>query len=184
VDLFRVFDWDGASLGRQRAGPLFVARGRQGAGRHDAPALYAAWYCAREAVSAIAESIQFLRGQVLTNRDFIRAGGTTKALVRVRLDDSLKLIDLDRASELAARGLRPSQVATMRRPTTQRIAASIFTEGADGILWWSTLEAEWTNVTLFHERALPHVALVSRPRRLSTDLPEVQQAAEHLGVRI
>lgn len=184
MELFRVFDWDGFSLGRRPGGPLFVARARQGAGRHDAPNLYGAWYGSREAVSAIAESIQYLRGHVLTDRDFTRVGGTTKALVGLRLDPSLRLVDLDNASELVARGLRPSQVATTRRIVTQAIAASVFKEGADGMLWWSTLDAEWTNLTLFYERALPHVAIALPPRSLSTELPEVQLAAQHLGLRI
>ena len=103
MNLFRVFDWDGSSLGRREGGPLFVARGRQGAGRHDAPASYGAWYCARDAVSAVAESIQYLRGHVLTEEDFLRLAGTTKAIVSLHLDDSLKLVDLDDPSELAAR---------------------------------------------------------------------------------
>ncbi len=183
MDLFRVFDWDGSSLGRREGGPLHVARPRQGAGRHDSPALYGAWYCSREAVSAVAESIQYLRGQVLTDDDFLRAGGSAKALVTLQVNDALDLVDLDDPSELAARRLRPSRVATMRRPVTQRVAASIFDEGAGGLLWWSTLDAEWANVTLFHERALPHVSIAAPPRKLSTGMVEVRQAAAFLGIR-
>lgn len=184
MEFFRVFDWDGASLRRAEGGPLFVARHRQGAGRHDAPALYGAWYCSRTAVSAVAESIQYLRGHVLSDEDFHRAGGFTKALVGFSLDDDLPLVDLDEPSQLVSRGIRPSQVATMRRSVTQRIAAAIFEEGAGGLLWWSTLEAEWTNVMLFYERALPAVSIAAPPRRLSTRLTEVQQAAQQLGIRI
>ena len=71
----------------------------------------------------------------------------------------------------------------MRRSVTQRIAASVFEEGAGGLLWWSTLEAEWANVTLFHERALPHVSIAAPPRTLTTGMPEVRQAAAFLGIR-
>lgn len=183
MELLRVFDWDGSSLGRREGGPLHVARARQGAGRHDSPAMYGAWYCSREAISAVSESIQYLRGHVLTDDDFLRAGGRAKALVTLRVDAALDLVDLDDPSELAARRLRPSRVATMRRPVTQRLAASIFEEGAGGLVWWSTLEAEWANVTLFHERALPHVSIAVAPRRLSTEMSEVQQAAAFLGIR-
>jgi len=183
MELFRVFDWDGSSLSRREGGPLHVARARQGAGRHDAPAMYGAWYCSREPVSAVAESIQYLRGQALTDADFLRVGGTAKALVTLRADAALTLVDLDDPSELASRRLRPSRVATMRRQTTQRIAASIFEEGATGLLWWSTLEAEWANVTLFHERALPHVSIAAPPRKLSLAMAEVRQAAAFLGIR-
>jgi hypothetical protein len=184
VRLFRVFDWNGSALGRTPGGPLVVARARQGSGRHDAPAMYGAWYCSREAVSAVAECIQYLRGHVLSDADFGRVGGTTKAIVSLRVDDALDIVNLDDPSQLVSRRLRPSQVATMRRTVTQKIAASVFEEGAAGLEWWSTLEAEWSNVTLFYERALRHVVLETPPRRLSVRLPEVQQAAHHLGIRI
>ena len=67
---------------------------------------------------------------------------------------------------------------------TQRIAGSIFDEGAGGLLWWSTLEAEWTNLTLFYERALRYVSMMAPPRRLALRLGEVQQAADLLGIQI
>lgn len=161
-----------------------MARSRQGAGRHDAPALYGAWYCSRHPVSAVAEAIQYLRGQDLTDDDFLRHGARTKALVGLRLHEASYLVDLDDPSQLVMRRVRPSQVATLRRTVTQRLAASIFGEGAAGMMWWSALEAEWTNVTLFYERVLASVAIVQPPRPLSIGIPEVQQAAEHLGIQI
>ena len=182
MDLFRVFDWDRTSLGPSEGGPLFVARDRQGAGRHDSPGHYGAWYCSRVALSAVAESIKSLRGNALADRDFVRPGGVVTALVRLRLDDEADVVDLDDPPELTARNIRPSQVATTRRSVTQRIAQSIFRERAAGLSWWSTLDADWTNVTLFHERALPHIVVAATPRVLSTRLPEVQAAAEHLGI--
>ncbi len=184
MQLFRVFDWDGATLGRAHGGPLFVARARQGTGRHDAPSLYGAWYCSRIAVSAVAESLQYLRGHLVNDADFTREGGTTKALVRLDVDDRLALVDLDDPAQLVTRRIRPSQVATMRRATTQTIAASIFNEGRAGLEWWSTLNAEWINVTLFHERALSQTSVPSAPQKLSVKLAVVQHAAEHLGIRI
>lgn len=184
MDLFRVFDWHGSSIGSAQGGPLFVARHLQGSGRHDAPDKYGAWYCSRDAVAAVAESIKFLRGQSVRDRDFVRADDTRKTLVGLRLDHALSLVDLDDPLELAARQIRPSHVATSRRAVTQRIASSIFDEGAGGLLWWSTLEAEWTNVTLFYERALPHVSIVAHPRRLSIRLREVKEAAERIGIQV
>jgi hypothetical protein len=184
VEIFRVFDWDGSSLGRTPHGPLFVARAGQGAGRHDVPAKYGAWYCSRQAVSAVAECIQYLRGHSLRDADFLRAAGAAKALVSLLLDDRVRLVDLDDPAELTDRRLRPSEVATMRRAVTQRIAGSLFDEGGLGFSWWSTLDAEWTNVTLFYERALPHASILAPPRRLTTRLPEVAQAAEQLGILI
>ena len=183
MDLFRVFTWDGSSTGATERGPLFVPRATQDSGRHDAPDRYGAWYCSRDAISAVAESIQFLSGRVLRDRHF-DIGGSAKALVGFSLDDEVSLLDLDDSLELAARRLRPSQVATGQRAVTQRIARSIFDEGAAGFLWWSTLEGGWSNVTLFHERALPHISIAARPKRLSIRLPEVKEAVERIGVRI
>ena len=166
-------------------GPLFVSRVGQGKGRHDAPDRYGAWYCSRHRASAVAETIRFARGTVLEDLDFARPDGAVRALVELSLDDeALGLLDLDDPLELAARRLRPSQVATGQRTVTQQIARDIFDEGAAGFLWWSTLDGGWTNVTLFHERALPHVSIVARPRKLSIRLPEVQEAANRIGVRI
>lgn len=184
MQCFRVFDWDGSSLGRSERGPFFIARGRQGAGRHDAPAIYGAWYCSLDAVSAVAECIQYLRGHVLRDADFSRVGGTTKAIVRLHVDDRLELVNLDDPVQLVKRHLPPSQVATMRRAVTQQIAASVFQEGAAGLQWWSTLDAEWTNVTLFCERAIARVSMPKPPQKLSIRLPVVQQAARHLGIEV
>lgn len=184
MELFRVFDWDGASADRRRGGPLYVARERQGSGRHDAPAMFGAWYCARTAISAIAESIQYLRGHVLQSDDFRRTGGLTKAIVALDLDDDAGIVDLDDPPQLVGRSIRPSQVATLRRTVTQAIAVMIFREGAVGLSWWSTLDAEWTNVTMFHERALRHISLASAPEALSLRMADVRLAAQHLGIEI
>lgn len=183
--LFRVFAWDGASQGDGNGGPLFVPRGRQGAGRHDVPSLFGALYCSRDAISAIAESVKHLRGRTLTDLDFAVPPTFAKTLVELRLDDRAPhVVDLDEPTDLLARALRPSRVATRRRPVTQRMAAAIFDEGAAGLQWWSTLDAEWTNVTLFYERAATHVRVVTPPRKLTTEMLELRQAAHHLGISI
>jgi hypothetical protein len=133
-------------------------------------------------VSAVAEAIQFLRGHTLEEADFVRPDGARKALVRLLVDDRLRLIDLDDPRELVARTLRPSRVATGRRAETQSIAVSVFDEGAAGLLWWSTLEAGWSNVTLFYERVTPHVRVGEGPMPLTKQLVLVREAAERLGV--
>lgn len=181
--LYRVFDWDGAALGHGPGGPLHVARAQQGAGRHDAPAHYGAWYCSRVAVAAVAECLQVFRGQALVDEDFERRGGLRKAIATLDADDRLRVIDLDDPSALLRRRLRPSQVATPRRDVTQRFARSIFREGAAGLGWWSVLNADWAHVTLFHERARSRVTLASPPEPLSTALPLVRDAAAQIGVR-
>jgi hypothetical protein len=184
VQLFRVIHWDGHSLGRRGAGPLHVPRAHQGAGRHDAPDLYGAWYCTTTPVAAIAERIQPLRGQTLTDDDFRRLGQLTLSLVTLTIDPDVRLVDLDDPAQLLTRELRPSRVASRRRLVTQQMARRIYQEGAGGMLWWSTLSAEWINVTLFYERVMRAVSVVAPPRPLSTAMAEVRAAAEDLGVRI
>jgi hypothetical protein len=182
VRLFRVFDWDGVSGAHQDGGPLFVARDRQGVGRHDAPALYGAWYCSRSAVSAVAELLQPLRGHRVDDGDFTRLDGRHKALVELEFNERLAVVDLDDPAELLGRRLRPSRVATLQRAVTQATAAAIFREGAAGLAWWSTLNADWGHVTLFFERAVRHASIRTPPVRLSVDLPAVRDAAAHLGI--
>ncbi len=184
MDLFRVFDWDGSSLGRVEGGPLFVPRALQGRGRHDNPARYVAWYCSRDSVSPIAEWLQAFRARTISDDDFMVVSGRAKALVHLEIDHDIALIDLDDPAELSKRRWRPSHVATPRRAETQRMAAALFDEGVTGMAWWSTLNADWANVTLFYERALPHVRLTARPRRLSTRDPQVREAAARLEVAL
>ena len=184
MKLFRGIHWDGQSTGRRGAGPLFVPRPHQGAGRHDAPDLYGAWYCTTDPVAAIAERIQPFRGQVLEDADFVRLGNLTLALVTIEVRDSVQLVDLDDPAQLVARTWRPSMVATRRRTVTQQLARALFEEGVAGFSWWSTLAAEWTNVTLFYERVIAATRVLGAPRPLSTAMPEVRRAAQDLGVRI
>jgi len=179
MTLYRVFPW----APRRFVRPLDVPRERQGANRHDNPDLYTALYLSRDAVSAIAEAIQAFRGRTLSDRDFERSEDRRLALAT--LDDSAvpPLVDLDDPAVLVAHGWRPSQVATRQRATTQGIARGLFQEGAAGCAWWSALEAEWTNVTLFGRRGGP-MRLAAATEPLSVTHPGVIAAAARLGVSL
>ena len=99
-------------------------------------------------------------------------------------DDALPaLVDLDDPATLVERRLRPSVVATGSRGVTQRIAGDAFDDGAIGLSWWSTLEASWTNVTLFRER-LAELPRLVEATALTLDHPALIEAAERLGVGI
>jgi hypothetical protein len=78
-----------------RGGPLFVPREYQGAGRHDSPGRYGAFYAARTPVAAVAETIQAFRGRDLSPEDLERSDGTR--LMLAAFDDSglETLLDLD-----------------------------------------------------------------------------------------
>jgi hypothetical protein len=94
-------------------------------------------------------------------------------------------LDLDDPAVLTERGWRPSRVASRDRSVTQPMAVRAYTEGALGLSWWSTLDAAWTNVTLFAERTIATASLtVVSTERLSVRHPAVQAAAAHLGIPI
>ena len=63
-----------------------MPRDRQGAGRHDSPGRYGAFYTARSEVAAVAESIQAFRGRDLSADDLELADGSRLTLAR--LDDT------------------------------------------------------------------------------------------------
>ena len=130
----------------------------------------------------MAERIQRFRGQVLDDADLRLIGGARLALATFEDAALDRLVDLDDATELVHRDLRPSMVATRDRTVTQRIALQVFEEGMLGLCWWSTLEASWTNVTLFAERAAPLLVPLGPPEVLSVGLPVVQSAAQRIGV--
>jgi hypothetical protein len=184
VRLWRVFPWDPAADAAHRGHPLWVPRTFQGAGRHDNPDLYGALYLSEDPVAAMAEHIAHLRGQALQDDDLERSG-LRLGLVPLDADVDGRLWDLDEPRVLAARRLRPSQVATRVRSTTRRWAADLFRSRPrkDGIRWWSTLEATWLHVTLF-DRALTRTAPARPPEALRLSHAVVRDAASAVGVRI
>lgn len=181
--LYRLFPYRPEAGPRDEGGPLYVPRVYQGAGRHDNPDRYGAMYASREPVSVVAELLWRFRDRPVTEV-FLRWEGLPYALAR--LDDSALpgLLDLDDPRNLAARGLRPSGVATRDRERTQPLAVALYDEGLPGFEWWSTLEASWINVTLFADRAVGRLRPAAVPEPLSLDHPAVREAAELSGVRL
>ena len=132
----------------------------------------------------MAEALQFFRGHSLTTADLRRPGGRTSALATLELAEGLSLVDLDDPESLLTRGLRPSRVATGERDVSQQIARGVYSEGAAGLSWWSTIEASWTNLTLFDERCRRALTVAGRPVLLTTKSPELRAAAERLGIAV
>ena len=130
-------------------------------------------------MSAIVEQLARFRGNVLVS-GMLRRRGLPLALATLELDDRARLVDLDGPQVLAARGLRPSLVATRRREHTQPQALSIHADGADGLRWWSTFESLWMNLTLF-DRAAGRLR-VRDVRALGRDHPALGEALEVLGI--
>ena len=182
--LYRVFRaFDGVAP-MARGGPLFVPRDRQGAGRHDHPGHYGAFYAARSPVAAVAETIQAFRGRDLSPDDLELADGSHLTLATFDDADLASLVDLDEPAVLVEEGWRPSGVASRDRAVTQAMAVHAFAAGAFGLSWWSTLDSAWTNVTLFAERTLEAGAVVpdGSPEPLTLKHPALVAAADHLAI--
>ncbi len=182
--LFRVYRALPGVAATARGGALFVPRERQGAGRHDSPGRYGAFYAARSPVAAVAESIQAFRGRELTADDLELADGSRLTLAT--LDDSGlgAVADLDEPAVLTEEGWRPSGVASRDRMVTQAMAVRVFDRGGLGLSWWSTLDSAWTNVTLFAERTLDAGAVVldGPTEALTLKHAAVVAAADHLAI--
>lgn len=182
--LYRVYRASPGASPAARGGPLHVPRARQGAGRHDDPTRYGAFYAARTPEAAVAEVILPFRGRDLADADLVLADGARQTLATFD-DTALGLLsDLDDPAILVARGWRPSRVVSRDRAITQPMAVAIFEAGARGLSWWSAIDAAWTNVTLFAERTTEpgHLVLAGPPEVLTIRHPMVQAAAAHLAI--
>jgi hypothetical protein len=183
VILFRCFAWDEAAGPRARGGALWFPRMLQGDGRHDNPTVYGCLYVTDDPVSAAVERLSRLAGTSIAQADLVRRG-LPLALAAVELQDGADLVDLDDPAVLVSEDLRPSEVATNDRSTTQVQATDLFQRhpGAAGLRWWSTFESFWANFTLFDraERSL-EVSDV-QPLDVGDDL--VGEAAEFLGLSV
>ena len=186
--LYRCFAWKAASAGAGQAaadapdGPLWFPRMFQGEGRHDNPDLYGCLYLSERPLSGVVEQLARFRGQRLLPALLLRRG-LPLGLAEVELADTAELVDLDEPAVLRREQLRPSLVATRARYVTQPQARALYERHPDaaGLRWWSTLEAQWLNVTLF-DRASATLRLVS-VRALAVDDEEVASAADVLGLR-
>jgi hypothetical protein len=182
--LIRSFPWIEGAADTEPGGPLHVARLLQGGNRHDNPAHYGVLYASRDASSAVAERLRALRRWEITNADLLRPDGARYAMVSLDEASVDGLVDLDDPAILNQRRIRPSSVATGDRRATRRMALELYEEGADGLAWWSTIEASWINVSVFSERALSGITLAAEPEILTVEHPTVRAAAAVLGIEL
>jgi hypothetical protein len=182
VILYRCFAWDEGASDRDTDGPLWFPRVYQGEGRHDNPDLYGCLYLSDRALSSIVEQLARFRGQRLLPA-LLRRRGLPLALADLELDDRADLLDLDDPAVLRRERLRPSQVATRDRTTTQPQARRLHDRHprVAGLRWWSIYEALWANVTVF-DRAAPQLK-VRAVRALTVNDPAVVEAADFFGLR-
>lgn len=182
--LWRVLALDRTAEDSEPGGALWFPRELQGAGRHDNPELYGCLYASQSAASAVAEQLAPFRGGGRLASSMLMRFGLPLAVAEFELGDGVEVVDLDEPSTLVAEGLRPSQVATRRRTTTQLQAAEIHAAhpASAAIRWWSTLESSWINWTVF-DRAGAALSAVDSVV-LETGSPVVQEAADLLGLTV
>ena len=183
MTLYRCFAWRAAVRHDEPDGPLWFPRMFQGEGRHDNPDAYGCLYLADRPESCIVEQLAPFRGQRVTAAMLSRRG-LPLALARLQIAARAELIDLDDPSVLKRERLRPSQIATRRRAVTQPQALALYRSHprADGLRWWSSWEALWTNVTLF-DRAAASLEVLEVTELTPGDR-HLLDAAETFGLRV
>lgn len=143
---YRCTWFDPAARGADEPGhPLYVYP-RQGSGRVDDPEHeYRVLYAGTDPAGCVAEVLgDFAVWSAALLEPPPALPGAFRAVVAYDLDVSL--CDLDDPRRLVALGLRPSQVVTHDRATTQRWARRIHDGGTfDGVAWWSRRDPRWTS---------------------------------------
>ncbi len=182
--LLRLFPWIPDAQPNEPGGPLFVPRLEQGAGRHDNPDHYGALYLSRSAASPVAEKLRALARRGVAPSDLMIETARSALVAFEEGPLREQLVSLDEPTQLAARGLRPSGVATTHREVTQEMALSLFEEGHGGFEWWSTIESSWINVTLFAERIVDKLVILDTPEPLTPTHVAVREAADMVGIQL
>ena len=180
--LWRLLPWQPSVLPTDPCGALWFPRELQGAGRHDNPDLYGCLYAGESPVSVLAEALAPFRGAHALTSGMLVRGGVPLSLAQLELHDGARLIDLDDPPSLLEAELRPSEVATSIRTTTQSHALRLFNAHPElvGLRWWSTIEASLINLTLF-DRIVSGLKVLD-VASLTLDHPAVHEAAELLGL--
>lgn len=141
--MYRVFPYLPSARKSEPGHPLYV-HPCQGKGRWDNPDWYLAWYMAHEPTSAVGEVFARVATWRAEMFPFPQIPGAQRALGVYGLADDLPYVDLDDASTLVERRMRPSQVVERNRPYTQAKALEIYQEKKwNGIRWWSLHRPRW-----------------------------------------
>jgi hypothetical protein len=181
LQLWRVFPWDRAAA----PGKPFSAEAQpvgQGSGRFDIPHLTPVRYLAESPEHAVGERIQTLRGQRLTQAN-LEWHRWPLALVGVSVSAEDHIIDLCNPHELVKHDCPPDTLASRDRKRTQGMAAQLYTTGATGFRWWSSVIGDWHATILFANRLAPEVLQWDEtPQILTLDHPAVRAAAAMLGM--
>lgn len=177
-ELWRVLPYLRGARPEKPGHPLFVPN-RQGAGRADNPEHYLTLYAADSPDGAVAEAFGDLsRWTSGMLRGSPSLPDSTRALVQLTPTKPLSVCDLDDAKQLVTLHLRPSQVVTRDRRTTQGWALRIHQSGRyGGVRWWSYRDPSWGSVALWNHDGLA----VTSVDVLTMEHAALQRAAEVLN---
>jgi hypothetical protein len=179
-DLYRVFPFLPQAGPGEPGSALYVPP--QGGGRLDNPDLYSVIYAGDREAGAVAESFgRFPEWTAAILEGSPTLAGSARAVARLRLDDRAKLCDLDNPGQLAARGLRPSDVVSRDYTRTREWARRIYHEGSwVGVRWWSYYDPRWSSCGIWETGRLSLVDV----RVLRLDDAAVVEAARTIARRI
>ncbi|MBC5800662.1 MAG: RES family NAD+ phosphorylase [Candidatus Eremiobacteraeota bacterium] len=181
--LYRVFPYLASAAPHEAGGALHTRR--QGAGRIDNPSLYVILYASSEPAGAVAEVF----GWRATWGTAMLAGmpklpGSVQALATYEIDETkgAKLLcDLDDATELVRRRLRPSTVISRDRAVSQAWARRLFMRSSwCGVSWWSYYDSRWRSIGLWEQATLTLVHV----EPLTLQHPSILTAAPLLKRRL
>lgn len=186
---YRVFAYDPAAEAKAPGHPDYLHIPAQGLLRLDNPHHYLTWYYGATPEAAIAESFanQDKWSNDMFQIPFLPSGRRTLGLFEI--DDARALRDMDDARTLINLSLRPTQVISRTRATTQEWALRVFQERRqhdgerkwDGVRWWSFHRPQWTVYGLWVEHAdeAPHELVATES--LTKNHPAVLSARKTLN---
>jgi len=178
--LYRVFPYLAEAAGDAPGGALHVPQ--QGGGRLDNPELYSAFYASSAEAGAVAEAFgRFPEWSPAVLEGIPSLVGSVRAIARYLLGDDVKLCDLDDPHQLAALGLRPSDVVSREYARTREWARRIFQQREwAGVRWWSYYDPRWNSVGLWSVAGMA----LEDVRILRLDDAAIAEAARTISRRI
>ncbi len=141
-------------------------------------------YLAESLDHAIGEVLAAFRGTVFRPA-YLRQQNRPLALADVTLTGSIaaRIVDCTDPGVLAARGIRPDELAHHDRVRTQAIARRLHRGGdVAGLRWWSALTGAWHSLVVFTDREAPGDVTFGTPRELRADDADLGRALEVLGI--
>jgi hypothetical protein len=150
VLLYRVFPHV-EGVGPDQPGHALYVYPKQGAGRWDNPTRYLTRYLSVSPEGSVGEAFAQLSTWTLPMLTVPTLPTAQRRIAVYHFDETTyPLLDLDDASVLYERHLRPTDVVIRNRPKTQKVAADIFDEGRwAGIRWWSYHRPQWPAIALW-----------------------------------